>query len=92
MKFFTALFAAAASMALTVDAAPSARAAYPSFKASEIKSFVLASWGPKEPLSTKGDVIILDGLLTPASTIKQQKAAGKKVVCYMSAGAYMSRS
>lgn len=85
MKFTSVLFAAAASVAM-VGAAPHERAAHASFKASEIESWVLNAWGPQEPLSTKGDVIILDANLHSASTIKEQKQSGKKVVCYMSAG------
>jgi hypothetical protein len=83
---FTNLLVAAAAAVTMVDAAPHARAARPSIKASEIKSWVLNSWGPMEPLSTKGDLIILDANLQSAATIKQQKAQGKKVICYISAG------
>lgn len=85
MRFVNLLVAAAAAVTM-VDAAPHARAAWPSIKASEIKSWVLNSWGPQESLSTKGDLIILDANLQSAATIKKQKAQGKKVICYISAG------
>lgn len=85
MKFANALLVAAAATGM-VDAAPHARAAWPSIKASEINSWVLNAWGPQEPLSTKGDLIILDASIQSAATIKKQKAQGKKVVCYISAG------
>ena len=86
MKFSNMIVATVAAAATMVDAAPHARAAWPSFKSSEIKSWVLNAWGPQEPLSTPGDLVLLDANLRSAAEIKQQKAQGKKVVCYISAG------
>lgn len=61
-------------------------AAYPTVSASKIKSFSLRGWGPQEKTAGNADMVILDGDLESASTIKNLRSQGKFVVCYLSAG------
>ena len=66
-------------------AAPSTRAAVHSMPASEVKSFTLSSWGPLEK-DTNGKAVFVDANLESADKIKAINSAGKRSVCYISAG------
>ena len=97
-KILTTAVAAIAASAAFTSAAPiaaeeSENASHVSERASgyskpspsKIKSFALWGWGPKE-IGVREDMVILDGDIESASTIKSLKSKGAYVACYLSAG------
>lgn len=86
MKLSTVFAAIASVCAAVTSATPARRAAYPTVPAAKIKQYALWGWGPLEKSAGNADMVILDGDLESAGTIKKLRSQGKFVACYMSAG------